>query len=149
MPAVYRAIFGYCFLVLVVRAVGRRPGKQITPVDFVLIFFAGGVTLTAMVGSDRSFSNAICIISTIAVTHFVLAWCRQRWKRVGLLIDGTPLVLLRNGEWQIDTMRRMRIQDDDVMAMARDKGLERLDQIAYAILERNGEICIIPVQHQQ
>lgn len=35
-------------------------------------------------------------------------------------------------------MRRMRFQDDDVMAAARDKGLERLDQIEYAILERNG-----------
>jgi uncharacterized membrane protein YcaP (DUF421 family) len=37
----------------------------------------------------------------------------------------------------------MRISDDEVMAAARDKGLERLDQIDYAVLERNGEISII------
>jgi len=109
MAAVFRAIFGYCFLVLVVRSAGRRPGKQITPLDFVFIFFAGGVTLTAMVGNDRSLANAICIITTIAVTHFVLAWVTQHWDRFGLLIDGTPLVLLQNGEWQVQTMRRMRI----------------------------------------
>ena len=53
------------------------------------------------------------------------------------------LVLLSNGEWQIETMKKMRLQDDDVMAMARDNGLERLDQIEYAVLERNGEISII------
>jgi uncharacterized membrane protein YcaP (DUF421 family) len=41
-------------------------------------------------------------------------------------------------------MRKMRLTDDDVMAMARDKGLERLDQIQYAILEPNGEVSIIP-----
>ncbi len=29
------------------------------------------------------------------------------------------------------------------MAAARDKGLERLDQIDFAVLERNGEISII------
>lgn len=35
-----------------IRIVGRRPGKQMTPFEFVLIFFIGGLTLTAMVGDD-------------------------------------------------------------------------------------------------
>lgn len=143
MAAVFRAVFGYCFLVLIVRTAGRRPGKQITPFEFVFIFFIGGLTLTPMVGNDRSLSNALCIITTIAVTHFVIAWLRQCWPAFGRVVDGTPLVLLKKGEWQVETMRRMRIQDDDVMAMARDNGLERLDQIEYAILERNGEISIV------
>ncbi len=143
MAAVFRAVFGYCFLVLMVRTAGRRPGKQITPFEFVFIFFIGGLTLTPMVGNDRSLSNALCIIITIAVTHFGIAWLKQCSPAFGQFIDGTPLVLLKRGEWQVETMKKMRLQDDDVMAMARDNGLERLDQIEYAILERNGEITIV------
>ena len=126
-----------------VRIAGRRPGKQITPFEFVLIFFIGGVTLTPMVGNDRSLSNALCIITTIALTHFAIAWLKQRFPAFGRIVDGTPLVLLAKGDWQVETMQKMRLQDDDVMAMARDNGLERLDQIEYAILERNGEISIV------
>jgi len=37
----------------------------------------------------------------------------------------------------------MLIQDADVMATARDKGIENLEQIEYAVLERNGQISII------
>lgn len=143
MGGVLRGAFGYCFLVLMVRAAGRRPGKQITPFEFVLIFFIGGVTLTPMVGDDRSLSNAFVIIITIAVTHFLIAWLKQKFPAFGRIVDGTPLVLLAKGEWQVETMKRMRLQDDDIMAMARDNGIERLDQIEYAILERNGEISII------
>jgi uncharacterized membrane protein YcaP (DUF421 family) len=143
LAAVFRAVFGYCFLVLMVRTAGRRPGKQITPFEFVFIFFIGGLTLTPMVGNDRSLINALCIITTIAVTHFGIAWVKQRSPAFARFVDGTPLVLLKKGEWQVETMKKMRIQDDDVMAMARDNGLERLDQIEYAILERNGEISII------
>jgi uncharacterized membrane protein YcaP (DUF421 family) len=143
MGAVFRAVFGYCFLVFMVRIVGRRPGEQITPFDFVLIFFMGGLTLTPMVGDDRSIINAICIITTIAVTHFGIAWFKHKSPRFGRLVDGTPLVLLERGQWHTETMEKMRIQEQDVMAMARDNGLERLDQIAYAVLERNGEISII------
>lgn len=144
MGGVIRGIFGYCFLVLIVRTAGRRPGKQITPFEFVFIFFIGGVTLTPMVGDDRSLTNALCIIITIALTHFVIAWLKQKSAAFARIVDGTPLVLLSKGEWQVETMRRMRLQDDDVMAMARDNGLERLDQIEYAFLERNGEISIVP-----
>ncbi len=41
MAAALRAVFGYCFLILMVRIAGRRPGKQIVPFEFVLIFFYG------------------------------------------------------------------------------------------------------------
>ncbi len=41
-------------------------------------------------------------------------------------------------------MRRMHIQDDDVMEKARDQGLKTLDDIETAVLERNGEISILP-----
>lgn len=144
MAAVFRGVFGYCFLVFIVRIVGRRPGKQITPFEFVLIFFLGGLTLTPMVGNDRSMVNALCTIFAIGMTHFAIAWLKQKSAAFGRFVDGTPLVLLNKGEWQVETMKKMRIQDDDVMALARDQGLSRLDQIEYAILERNGEIAIIP-----
>lgn len=145
MGGVFRAIFGYCFLVFIVRIVGRRPGRQMTPFEFVLIFFIGGLTLTGMVADDRSLTNAFCQIVTIAIMHFAIAWLRERSSRFSLFADGTPLVLLEKGKWRTQTMKKMSIQDDDVMAAARDKGLERLDQIEFAVLERNGEISIIAV----
>lgn len=114
-----------------------------TPFDFVLVFFLGGLTLTPMVGNDRSITNALTIIMTIALTHFVLVWLKQRSPALGRILDGTPLVLLEKGKWHGRMMDELAVQDQDVMASARDKGLERLDQIEYAILERNGEISII------
>lgn len=144
MGGALRGIFGYCFLILIVRIVGRRPGKQLTPFEFVLIFFMGGVTLTPMVGSDRSLTNALITIMSIAGTHFVIAWLRSRFLAFGRFVDGTPLVLLEKGKWHTETMKKMRMTDDDVMTYARDQGLERLDQIDYAVLGRNGEISIIP-----
>ena len=144
MGGVLRGIFGYCFLIFIVRIVGRRPGKQLTPFEYILVFFMTGVTLTPLVGNARSITNAIVTITSIAVTHFVIAWLRIRFPAVGRIVDGTPLVLLEKGEWHTETMVKMRMTDDDVMTYARDQGLERLDQIEYAVLGRNGEISIIP-----
>lgn len=143
MAAIFRALFGYWFLVFMVRVVGRRPGKQLTPFEFVLIFFIGGVTLTPMVGDDRSITNAFCTIMGIALGHYSIALLRQHWPVFGRIVDGTPLLMHEKGKAHFDTMAKMGIQDDDIMAMARDQGLKRLDEIDYAVLERNGEISIV------
>lgn len=143
MVAVLRAFFGYFFLVFVMRIAGRRPGKQMTPMEFVLVFFSGGLTLTTTVADDRSFTNALCQIMTIAVAHYVIAWLRQISPAFGRLVDGTPLVLLSKGQWHTETMDNMRIDIADLQAMLRDKGMMTLQDVEYAFLERNGEISII------
>lgn len=148
MAAVLRAFFFYLFLVFIVRIVGRRPGKQITPFEFVLVFFMGGLALTAMVGEDASLTNALLQVITIASAHYAVAWLRSRSSRIARLFDGTPLLLLESGQWRSHTLSEMGIQDDDVMATARDQGILTLDQIDQAILERNGEISIIKKEQQ-
>ena len=142
MAAILRAFFGYLFLVLIVRVVGRRPGKQISPFEFVLIFFIGGLALTAIVGDDASLTNALLQIIAIASAHFVLTLGRAKSSRFARLVDGTALVLLENRQWRSETMLRMGLQDDDVMAVARDQGIKSLDEIDRVVLERNGEMSV-------
>jgi len=48
------------------RIAGRRPGKQITPLEFVMVFFIGGITLTSMIADDRSLINPAIQILTVA-----------------------------------------------------------------------------------
>jgi uncharacterized membrane protein YcaP (DUF421 family) len=141
---ILRAVFGYLFLVLMVRVVGRRPGKQLTPFEFVLVFYLGGLTLTGLVGTEVSLTNAVCQILTIAACHYVLSALRFRWDRLAKLLDGTPLVLLENNQWREENMKQMNLLDDDVMDAARDNGIRDLSGIRSAVLESFGEISIVP-----
>lgn len=96
-----------------------------------------------MVGNEVSITNAVCQILTIALCHYRITLARSRSSRFARILDGTPLLLMEGGSWRSDTLSRMRIQDDDVMAMARDQGIKSLQQIDTATLERNGEISIL------
>ena len=148
MAAIVRAAFGYFLLVFLVRIVGRRPGKQMNPFEFVLIFFIGGLALTFIVADDRSLTNAFTQIMTIGLAHYFLVILRQRSPLAAKLLDGTPLVLLSKGKWHEEAMRGMSIEPEDVMTAARDKGIAALDGIDYAVLERNGEITIVRAGRQ-
>ena len=144
---------GYCcrsprhlrllLLILITRIVGRRPGAQLTPFEFVLVFYLGGLALTGMVAEDISLTNAICQLITIAICHYAITWARAKSQAFGKILDGTPMTLLVDGQWRTQVLRGMRVQDNDVMAAARVQGLRSLDQIEVGVLERNGEISIL------
>ena len=55
--------------------------KADDPLWFVRIFFVGDLALTAMVGDEVSFTNAICQIITIGFAHYTLTWARSRSQR--------------------------------------------------------------------
>ncbi len=143
MYTIVHAVFGYFFLLFTVRMLSRRPGAQLTPFEFVIVFLIGGLIILATVGDDKSATNCIGAILTIGLLHRFTARLRARFKRVSTVVDGSPMVLLKDGEWQTEAMRGMRIDDPDVMAVARGKGLRDLRGIKYAVLERVGTISII------
>jgi uncharacterized membrane protein YcaP (DUF421 family) len=143
MYTILHAIVGYFFLLLTVRILSRRPGGQLTLAEFVIVFLVGGVIITATIGDDRSMTNCVCAVITVALLHRLISWLKSRYPTFGAVVDGTPLVLLNKGQWQSEAMRKAHVDERDVMATARTKGLKTFDEIKYAILERNGSISVI------
>jgi uncharacterized membrane protein YcaP (DUF421 family) len=70
----------------------------------------------------------------------------KRWSSVAeMWLDGRPTIIVEQGRPKMDIMKRARINEDDVLTAAREtQGLERMDQIKYAVLETSGGISIIP-----
>ena len=149
MYTILHAIVGYFFLLFVVRMLSRRPGGQLTPFEFVIVFLVGGLIIAATVGDDRSVTNCVCAILTIGLMHRITARVRARSSRIGRAIDGVPIVLLQQGRWQTEAMHGTRIDDEDVMAAGRSKGVRTFEGIKYAIVERVGTISIIPTEKQK
>jgi uncharacterized membrane protein YcaP (DUF421 family) len=143
MYTLIHAVLGYLFMIVMLRILKRRPGAQMTPFEFVLIFLVGGVIILATVGDDRSMTNCYGGVIAICFMHRVVNRAKQRWPRFADLVDGKPIVLMQNGEWQTYSMTQAHVDDMDVMAAAREKNVRTLDEIKYAVLERNGAISVI------
>ena len=144
MSTIFHAIIGYFFLLLIVRVLKRRAGSQTALFEFVLIFLIGGVIIISTVGNDRSVTNCTCAVIAVGLMHRAVAYAKSKFPRLGAIFDGTPLVVLKNGEWQTEVMRGMKLKPEDVHTAARTNGVASLNDVAYAILERNGRISIIP-----
>lgn len=145
MDAVLRATVVYVVLLLLFRISGRRSLSQLTTFDFVLLLIIGEATQQALLGEDFSLTNAVLVIVTLLAIDIALSLAKQRSPSVEKLIDGVPIVLVENGRPLDDRLRKSRVSEEDVLEAARSlQGLERLDQIKFAVLEVSGGITIIP-----
>ena len=143
MVNVFRGMIGYLFLILAVRLTGKRLGTQITPFDTVIIFFLGGTVMAPVLGDELSMTSAFTVVVGVALMYVLVGWLKQRSKKAATFLDGTPLLLVESGSWTPEVLAKMSIAHADVMAAARTIGLSTLDQIDYAVLERNGQISVI------
>jgi uncharacterized membrane protein YcaP (DUF421 family) len=143
METVFKAIAAYFTLLLLLRVTGRRTGKRMAPFEILLIFLLGGQMTQSILAEDRSFTNAFIGVSTITLCHAFVAWIKTKSERATKVIDGVPMLIYANGQWEPERMQMVRIIKEDVLQHAREEGLEREDQIKYVIVERNGALSII------
>lgn len=146
MDSVIKACVVFFVLWAIIRISGRRTLGEMTAFDFVLFLIIGGATQRAITGQDYSLTNALILVATFVALDIGLSLIERRspfWRRV---LSATPTILVENGYLLADRMRRARVTEDNILEAARRlQGIERMDQIKFAILEASGDISIVPV----
>ncbi len=145
MDSVLRAAVMYLMLMILFKIAGRRSLADLNTFDFILLLIIGEATQQALLGDDFSITNSVLIITTLIAIDIGVSKIKQRSKRLALIVDGGPTVIVENGQPLHRRMEKARITEADIMEAARsNQGIARMSDIRYAIIERNGTISIIP-----
>jgi uncharacterized membrane protein YcaP (DUF421 family) len=145
MDTVIRSLVVYVFLLVLFRVAGRRTLSETSNFEFVLLLIISETTQQAMIDSDHSITNAFVSITTLVGISIVLSVVKERFPILERWREGTPIIIIENGRLYRDRMRWVRIDQDDILSVARQQhGLERMDQIKHVIIENGEQISIIP-----
>jgi uncharacterized membrane protein YcaP (DUF421 family) len=111
----------------------------------VLLLIVAETTQQALLGDDFSVTNSLVLVATLFLLDFMLSRMKDRWPWFERMAESVPLVIVKDGKPLHDRMRRSGIDLNDILTAAREgQGLDRLDRIKYAVLEKNGGITIVP-----
>lgn len=144
MDSVVRVLAVYAFLLIAFRLVGKRTLAEATAFDFLVLLVLSETLQQALVGDDRSITNAVLMVTTFVLIAVTLSLLKQRSQGLEKLLEDVPTILVKNGRPIEPRMREHRVDVQDVLESARiTKGISTLGRIRYAILERTGEISII------
>jgi len=145
MGSIVRVLAIYLFLHLLFRISGKRTLSQMTTFDLLVLLIISETTQQAMVDRDNSMTNGLLMITTLVGVDLLMSWFKQRSAWMERVMDGMPLVLVQDGKLLEGRAGKERVDEDDILEAARSKqGVGRMEDIRYAILERDGSISVIP-----
>ncbi len=140
MEIVVRAAVVFFFLWLITRAIGRSTLGELTAFELLLFVTMGDLVQGGVTQQDFSLTGAMLAVGTFALLTVAFSYANWRWHAVRPVVHGVPVVVVANGEPSIEAMRGERLSMDDLMAAAREDGIERFSQIRLAVLETDGKI---------
>ena len=144
MEIVLRVALMYLVVLFTLRMTTRKVMRTSTPLDMVVIFLVGGMAVQAALAGDQSITGVVLGISTVAAMHMLISFGKLHWPMVGMISEGTPVIIYSNGAWARDKMKRLRVQEQDVYAEMRQHGHKTIDEVETAVIEHNGGLTILP-----
>jgi uncharacterized membrane protein YcaP (DUF421 family) len=144
MATVLRVVIIYLFLMVSLRILGKREFGEMSPLEFISLLLVPELVSNALQGEDYSLVDAIVGISTLFALTVITSLLIHVSKTAEKVITGEPTVLIHHGRILDKSMNKERVTLDEILSEIHKAGLERVEQVAWAILEGDGKIAIVP-----
>lgn len=138
---IVRALLVYLALMIMVRVSGKRTISQYTPFDLLVVVLLSESVSNSLNGGDESVPGGLILAATLIILNMTVALIASRSKKAERIIEGSPVLLGRDGKWFKDVAEAQRIGNSELESSLRESDCE-LKDMAYAILEANGVIAI-------
>ena len=137
-----RGAIVYCALLAMMRVSGRRTVGQFKPFDLLVVMLLSESVSNSMTGGDESLLGGLVIAATLVALTVLVAFLTSRSRKFESIIEGSPVLIGRDGVFFKDVMKRCRLSQDDVEEALRGADCPRL-KMKFAFLEVNGSISIM------
>jgi len=147
MEIILRTIGIYLFLLVLFRLLGKRSLSELSAFDFILFLIISEALQNALVDEDKSVVMGLTVVLTFLMLDLGLSYLKRKYTGFEKIAEGVPLLLLDHGKVIEENTMKARVTYGDILQTAREsQGLERMEQIKYAVLETSGSISIIPFE---
>lgn len=140
---VARSLLVFAFLVVALRLGGKRELAQINVLDLAVLLLVSNALQNALIGPDNSLLGGVIGASVLFAANGLFVRLTFRSARARRLLEGRPLVLLRDGLPVREALRREAITVEELRAAALERGFDELGDVELVVLETNGHLAVM------
>jgi uncharacterized membrane protein YcaP (DUF421 family) len=137
---IFRAAVIFVVLWAVTRSVGRSTLGELSTFELLLYVTMGDLVQQAVTQQDYSLTGGVLAVGTFALLTLGLSWVQWRFPRTRPYVTGHPLLIFEDGEPVVANLKTQRLAVADLLAAAREQGIDKTSDIEYAVLEADGRI---------
>ncbi len=139
---VIRTVVVYVALVSLLRIFGKRELAQLNPFDLVVLLLLSNSVQNAIIGADNTLVGGLTGAVTLLILNYLIVRFMFKHKRLDQMLEGTPTVLIENGQLQRDKLAKELLTETELHTVAHRQGFAGLEEIESCVLEPGGVFSI-------
>jgi uncharacterized membrane protein YcaP (DUF421 family) len=142
LEKVLRPMIVYFFLVVLLRAFGKRELAQLNPFDLVVLLSLSNTVQNAIIGNDNSLTGGLIGAFTLLGINYLVVRFLFRHRRLDQLFEGKPTVIVEHGKIVKNALAKELLTRSELMTVLHRQGFDRLDEVERCVLEPGGTFYI-------
>ena len=147
--AIYKTVLLYLILFAAMRLVGKRQLGQMEPTEFVVTMLVANLASIPIENPDIPISHGLIAILSVVVLEMIFSTVALHCIRFRRILCGKPVILMENGKFLQDNMRKNRVTLDELISQLREKDIMDPQSVQYAILETGGNLSVFPYPQER
>ena len=139
-----RTIILYILVIVAMRIMGKKQVGDLDPIEFVIILLFSELASIPMQDMDLPLVHSLVPISTLISLELILSTLTLKSRRLRILLDGRPVIVVRHGKMDVTVMKSLRYSIEEVLELLRQEGYADIRDVEFAILENSGKMSVIP-----
>ena len=140
---IFRAMIIYLCVFVVIRFMGKRQVGEMQPFEFVITLIIADLACIPMSELSIPIFHGIVPILVLLIVHFLICFLARKFMFARYLLTGKPAILISSKGIHYKELQKLNMTLDDLMELVRGASVFSLSEIAYAILETNGNLCVV------
>lgn len=140
---ILRSIIIYVCVLAVVRLMGKRQIGEMQPFEFVVTLIIADLACIPMAELSVPLVHGIVPIVTLMIVHFLICFLARKFQFARYLLTGKPAIVINPNGINYKELKELNMTLDDLIELMRGCNVFKFEEIAYAIIETNGNLCVI------
>lgn len=139
-----RTLIIYITLIITMRMMGKRQIGELEITDLVTTLLISEIASLPITNPEIPILHAIIPMIILLVLEILSSVILIRLPILKNLVSARPTVIIHRGALDQSALRELRMSLDELMSEIRQQGLTDLSQVDCAILEKNGNLTVLP-----
>lgn len=142
LEVLFKAVVIFCLLLLVMRLLGKRGQKNLSPMQQMLLIALGSAAGDALLYPTVAVLYAAVILVSVTLLTVWMERATNRSESVRDYVESCPRVLVRDGVIDDEALGKERTNERELYAALRGAGARSIEQVEFAVLEVSGAISV-------
>ena len=138
-----RSVIIYVCVLAVIRLMGKRQVGEMQPFEFVITLIIADLACNPMAELSVPLVHGIVPIITLMILHFLICFLARKVQFVRYVLTGRPAIVINPNGINFMELKELNMTLDDLIELMRGCNVFKIEEIAYAIIETNGNLCVI------